>query len=137
MNHPPPVQDVELEEHIISTMMGNGEGPGAKIHSLTRDDFTCPFRARLYELLREGRAYVDLEVVLRVEGWEDGSLSYITSLFLTGGIPRHEIANSVADLKRLTLIRELCERVDVWRQKAPHLTFERAVKDLGKAIRGR
>jgi len=136
MNRPPPVQDVELEEAIISTMMGNGQGPGAKIHSLTVDDFTCPFRARLYELLKEGRDYVELDRILRIEGWEEGSLSYITSLFLTGGIPKHEIANSVADLKRLRLIRDLCERVDSWRQRAPHLTYERAVKDLGKAIRG-
>lgn len=130
-----PVEDIGLEESILSTMMGDGVDPGARIHSLTRDDFTCPFRARLYELLREGRPYADLEVVMRVEGWQDGALVGITDLFLTGGLPKREITPAVADLKRLTHVRNLCEAVDKWREKAPHLSHELALKTLGQVIR--
>ena len=131
----PPVQDAALEEAILSTMMGTGEGDGANIQSLTPEDFTCPFRSRLYELLKEGRPYSDLDTVMRMEGWQDGALVGITDLFLTPGIPRKELAASVAELKRLRLVRELCEEVDLWRARAPHLSYERAVRDLGKAIR--
>ena len=41
----------------------------------------------------------------------------------------------VAELKRLRLIRELCEEVDLWRVKAPHLSYARAILALGQAIR--
>ena len=132
-----PVEDAALEEALLSTMMGNGEGPGANIQSLTREDFTCPVRARVYELLKEGRPWSDLETVLRVEGWEAGSIQYVYDVFAKPSLPRREIAPSVADLKRLRLIRQLCERVDAWRSKAPHLTYERAIRELGAAIRDR
>jgi hypothetical protein len=132
---PAPIGDVQLEEAVISTMMGNGEKAGANIQSLSRDDFTCPVRARLYELLREGRDYCELEAVLRAERWQEASVYYITDLFLTGGLPKKEIANGVAELKRLTLVRNLCEGVDSWRERAPFLSYESAVKELGRVIR--
>jgi len=131
----PPVQDAALEEAILSTMMGTGEGDGANIQSLTPEDFTCPFRSRLYELLKEGRPYSDLETVMRMEGWQDGALVGITDLFLTPGIPRKELAASVAELKRLRLVRELCEEVDLWRVRAPHLSHQEALRTLKAGIR--
>jgi hypothetical protein len=119
------LSDPELEESVLSSMMD-----GVKVRSLFPEHFTHGLRKRLYELLRDGVAYVDLAPALKLEGVPDDETAYITDVFQCPAIPRKEMPEAVATLKRLEALRRLCEAVDTWRVKAPHLEVEKAVKGL-------
>jgi len=120
------LSDPELEESLLSTIM---EG-SVKVRSLFPEHFTHGLRRRLYELLRDGTPYVDLAPALKLEGIPDDELAYVTDIYMCPTLPRKEVPEAVANLKRLEALRRLCEAVDVWRVKAPHLEVEKAVKGL-------
>lgn len=127
-----PLVDTELEESLLSTMM---EGQ-VLIRSLTPEDFTGPMRQVMYRALWSGVGYVALDSYLREKldlPYEE--LAYITDVYMCPIIPERELKAAVAELKRLTLLRKLCKLVDTWRANAPHLTYAKAVGELGLAIR--
>ena len=130
-HHEDPLYDVALEEAVLSTMMN-----GTLVKSPGLDAFTSPFRKRLYELLRQSVPYNQIEVRLRAEGYKEDELAYVTDVWLVPAVPEKAMAEAVADLKRLAHLRKLCARVDEWRRRAPILTFDKAVKELGAALRG-
>lgn len=121
------LSDPELEESLLSTMMMMN---GPKVRSLFPEHFTHGLRKRLYELLRDGMAYEDLAPALKLEGIPDEETAYCTDIFLCPSLPRKELPDAVATLKRLEALRRLCAAVDQWRVKAPHLDIEKAVKGL-------
>lgn len=118
--------DIETEESIISTMM-DGK---VKVRSLWPEHFTHGLRRRIYELLRDGVPYVDLAPALKAEGIADDETAYVTDLLGCPAIPRKELPEAIANLKRLEALRRLCGAIDEWRVKAPHLEVEKAVKGL-------
>ncbi len=130
-HHEDPLYDVALEEAVLSTMMN-----GTLVKSPGLDAFTSPFRQRLYELLRASTPFPDLEPRLRSEGYPEDELAYVTDVWMVPAVPERAMAEAVADLKRLALLRKLCARVDDWRRRAPVLAFDKAVKELGAALRG-
>ncbi len=119
------LSDAELEESLLSTMMD-----GANVRSLFPEHFTHGLRKRLYELLRDGVPYIDLAGALKAEGIADDETAYVSDIFLCPAIPRKEVPEAVANLKRLEALRRLCGAIDEWRVKAPHLEVEKAVKGL-------
>ena len=125
------LSDPELEESLLSTMMSPpSDGKPIKVRSLFPEHFTHPLRKRLYELLRDETPYIELAGALRREGIPDLETAYVSDIFLAPTLPRAEVPNAVAELKRLEAVRRLCEAVDHWRSKAPHLEVEKAVKGL-------
>ncbi len=120
------LSDVETEESLLSTMM-SGQ---VKVRSLWPEHFTHGLRKRLYELLRDGVPYVELAGALKAEGIADEDTAYVSDIFLCPAIPRKEVPEAVANLKRLEALRRLCGAIDEWRVKAPHLEVEKAVKGL-------
>ncbi len=130
-HHEDPLYDVALEEAILSTMMN-----GALVKSPGLDAFTSPFRKRLYELLRQSTPFPQLEVRLRAEGYLEDELAYITDVWLVPAIHPRAMLDAVLDLTRLAQRRKLCAAVDEWRRRAPTRDFDKAVKELGAALRG-
>ncbi len=120
------LSDPELEESLLSTIM-DGK---IKIRSLFPEHFTHGLRRRLYELLRDGTPYADLAAALKLEGIPDDETAYVTDVFMAPQLPRAEVPEAVANLKRLESLRRLCGAVDAWRAKAPHLEVEKAVRGL-------
>lgn len=120
------LSDPECEESVLSTLM-DGK---VKINSLWPEHFTNAIRRRLYELLKDGTPYGQLADVLRSEGIADDELAYVTDVYMCPTLPRQEIPEALDNLKRLAALRRLCEAVDTWRVKAPHLTVDKAVKGL-------
>jgi hypothetical protein len=120
------LSDPELEEALLSTVM-DGK---IKVRSLFPEHFTHGLRRRIYELLRDGVAYVDLAPALRMEGVPDEETAYVTDIYQCPGLPRAEVPEAVANLKRLEALRRLCASVDHWRRQAPMLTAELAVDRL-------
>jgi hypothetical protein len=121
--------DVRAEEAVISTMMTGS----VKVHSLPLEAFTCPVRREVYRLLREGVPYENLEGELRREGLADNG--YLADLFLTPCLGHKPLLEAIDDLKRLALLRPLCEAVEGWLKRAPHMPYQKAVLELGKTIR--
>ena len=119
------LSDPELEESLLSSMMD-----GANVRSLFPEHFTHGLRKRLYELLRDGTPYVDLAATLKLEGILDEETAYVTDIYGCPSIPRKEIPEAVANLKRLEALRRLCESVDHWRRQAPSLRAEVALDRL-------
>jgi hypothetical protein len=126
-----PLEDVELEESVLSSMM-----EGRKVTSLSAEHFTSDLRADIYELLRSGTAYATLDDWLAGKGYDAGERAYLTDVYFTPSLPHAPLIEAVAELKRLALLRRLCEAVDSWRERAPHLAHDKALRELGKAIRG-
>ncbi len=124
------LSDPELEESLLSTMMGGT----IKVRSLFPEHFTHGLRKRIYELLRDGTEYIDLAPALKLEGIPDDETAYVSDIFLCPAIPRKEVPEAVANLKRLEALRRLCGAIDEWRVKAPHLEVEKAVKGLRGAL---
>lgn len=120
------LSDAECEESVLSTMM---EGK-VKVRSLWPEHFTHGLRRRMYELLKEGVKYDDLAGVLRSEGILEEEMGYLVDVYQCPTLPRQEIPEAIDNLKRLAALRRLCEAVDAWRVKAPHLEVEKAVKGL-------
>lgn len=125
-----PFYGAEVEEQVLASMM-----QGRRVESLEAEHFTHPLRALIYLSLRKGVPYEQLESELRSKGVKEEDLAYITDLFFTDDLKHRELLEAVADLKRLAYLRPLCAAVDAWRKRAPHLTYERAVKELGALIR--
>lgn len=126
------LSDPELEESLLSAMMGGptGDERPIKVRSLFPEHFTHGLRKRLYELLRDGTPYIDLAPALKLEGIPDEETAYVTDIFIGPSLPREEVPEAVANLKRLEALRRLCGAIDEWRVKAPHLEVEKAVKGL-------
>jgi hypothetical protein len=129
--HDDPLYDVQLEESVLSTMM-----MGTVVRSPGLEAFTSPARRLLYELLRISTPYPKLEAALRKEGYKEDEIAYVADVFLVPGVPAKGMLEAVNDLKRLALLRRLCGSVDSWRRRAPTLSFDRAVRELGAALRG-
>jgi hypothetical protein len=125
-----PFYGAELEEQVISSMMG-----GRRVTSLEAHHFTHPTRGLVYLMLKRGVPYEGLEPELRREGVLEEDLAYIVDLFFAPQLPHEALVEAVADLKRLALLRPFCEDVSAWLKRAPHLTYEKAVKELGAIIR--
>ena len=120
--------DVPSEEAVLSSMLG-----GTKVTSLSLDAFTCPIRRETYRLLRAGVPYENLEAELRRSGLaEDG---YLADLYLTPSLAHKPLVEAIDELKRLTVLRPLCEAVEGWLKRAPHMTYQKAYLDLGRVIR--
>ena len=126
------LSDVPAEESVLSSMMS-----GRRVESLTGEEFTSRMRRAMYLLLREGRTLEELEGPLRSQGFTEEELYYPSDVWLVPILPHKPLVEAVADLKRLAMLRALCARVDAWRLRAPMLDYERAVRELGVAIRGR
>jgi hypothetical protein len=126
-----PLEDVALEESVLSSMMD-----GRKVTSLSAEHFTSDLRADVYELLRSGTDYASLDDWLAAKGYDAGERAYLTDIYLTPNLPHAPLIEAVAELKRLAVVRRLCEAVDTWRERAPHMTHDKALRELGKAIRG-
>lgn len=126
------LSDPETEESVLSTLM-DGK---VRIQSLWPEHFTNALRRRLYELLKEGVKYDDLAGVLRSEGILEEEMGYLVDVYQCPTLPRQEIPEAIDNLKRLAALRRLCEAVDTWRVRAPHLTVEKAVKGLRGALGG-
>lgn len=125
------LSDPELEESLLSTMMSPpSDGKPIRVRSLFPEHFTHPLRKRLYELLRDDTPYIELAGALRREGVPNLETAYVSDIFLAPSLPRDEVPNAVAELKRLEAVRRLCGAIDQWRAKAPHLEIEKAVKGL-------
>jgi hypothetical protein len=120
--------DVRAEEAVLSTMMG-----GVKVTSLPPEAFTCPVRREVYRLLKAGVPYEALEGELRRNGLADNG--YLADLFLTPCLGHRPLVEAIEDLKRLALLRPLCEAVEGWLKRAPHMPYPKAVLDLGATIR--
>jgi hypothetical protein len=125
-----PFYGAELEEQVLSSMI-----QGRPVKSLDTHHFTDPTRALVYELLRKGTPYVDLVPGLLGKGLSELDCAYVTDLYFVDSLSHQALLEAVADLKRIALVRSLCLRVDDWRRRAPHLTYEKALKELGQAIR--
>lgn len=106
---------------------------GTKVTSLPPEAFTCPIRREVYRLLKAGVPYEGLEAELRREGLEDNG--YLADLYLTPMLGHKPLVEAVEDLKRLALLRPLCEAVEGWLKRAPHMPYQKAVLELGKTIR--
>jgi hypothetical protein len=120
-----PLVDIEAEEGILSAMMF-----GAKVQSLTGDEFTSPDRKALYLAIRSGVDYTELHKAI-------SEPAYVTDLFYCLALAPPFIVEAVAELKRLAALRELCFAVDEWRRKAPTMALERAQRDLCELVRSK
>lgn len=125
-----PFYGAELEEQIISSMI-----QGRRVTSLEAHHFTCPIRALVYSMLRRGVPYVDLAPGLRSKGVDEASLAYVTDLFFVDSLPHEALVEAVADLKRIARLRPFVADVSAWLKRAPHLTWEKAVVELGAIVR--
>jgi hypothetical protein len=124
-----PLIDVRLEEAVLSTMAS-----GVKVESLEAHHFTTKVRQKLYLLMRSGVNYEDLDGELARDGL-GRELGYVADLFITPLLPHRPLVEAVAELKRLHLMRRLCEAVDDWRRAAPGLDWPVAIRKLGEVIR--
>jgi hypothetical protein len=131
LSHLDPLANVPLEEAVLSSMIS-----GRPVRSLGPEHFTSNIRAAMYGLLVAGMEYGFLDDALRAQGFDEGERAYVTDCYLTPMLPHQPLVEAVAELKRLALVRTLCEAVDIWRDRAPTLSYERAIKELGQAIRG-
>lgn len=122
------LSDVRAEEAVLSTMF-----TGAKVTSLPPEAFTCPVRREVYRLLKAGVPYENLEAELRRSGLEDNG--YLADLYLTPMLGHKPLVEAIDDLKRLALLRPLCEAVEGWLKRAPNMPYQKAVLELGKTIR--
>lgn len=130
MRHDDPLSGLETEEAVLSSMMS-----GRRVGSLEPEHFTSPIRQVMYRMLRSGVPYDTLEAELRREGFKEEELYYVGDVYLVPMLPHRAMVDAVGELKRLALLRPLVAAVDLWRLKAPHLSFEVAVRELGRAIR--
>lgn len=127
-----PLEDVALEESVLSSMMDGTR----KVSSLKEEHFTSDLRADIYTALSSGVDYADLDDTLRDKGYDMGERAYVTDIYLTPILPHTPLVEAIAELKRLALLRRLCNAVDAWRERAPHMPHAKALQELGRAIRG-
>ncbi len=125
-----PFYGAELEEEVLSSML-----QGRKVTSLEPEHFTHPMRSLLYALLKRGVAYVDLDQALKGQGVPEEERAYVTDVFMVDSLGHEALMEAVADLKRLARLRPFVADVEAWLRKAPHLTYEKAVTELGAIIR--
>lgn len=119
--------DLEAEVTILSAMMW-----GARVESLKPEDFSDKRHRQMYLAIRSGYDYDRL--VATVD--DDDLRYYIQDIYYAPACAPRYLREHVENLKRLALVRGLCDRVDRWRRRAPTLTHERAVVELGRALRG-
>lgn len=125
-----PLDTTQLEEQVLSSMIG-----GRRVSSLDPSHFTCPIRALVYSMLRRGVPYVDLAPGLRSKGVDEESLAYVVDLFFVDSLPHEALVEAVADLKRIARLRPFVADVSAWLKRAPYLTWEKAVVELGAIVR--
>lgn len=126
-----PLENVSLEEAVLSSMIA-----GRQVRSLGSEHFTSDIRAAMYALLVSGTEYGFLDDALKAQGFDEGERAYVTDCYLTPMLPHQPLVEAVAELKRLALVRALCGAVDMWRERAPHMAYEAAIRELGQTIRG-
>lgn len=117
-------EELETEQTVLSWMMWH---PG-KVQSLSGDEFLRQDHRDLYLSMRSGVPFDDL---MRV-----ADPYYVQDLYYRPAVTLDYLKDAIADLKRWHQLRPLLAAVDAWRVRAPLVTYEVALKQLGAVLRG-
>jgi hypothetical protein len=123
------LQDVQSEDFVLAYMLSN---PG-RVASLSPQDFTGRDRPVIYATLRDQHP----DSVLDLLDERLDHPGYINELRWQPSLRAGSLKECIANLKRLSSLRDLAETVDAWRRRMPTMTAQAAKSELARICFGR